>query len=131
MKTQKFNIPGASFAELVNFYNLHADKPVRRFSTRAMAEKRVTALIAAMPQPKEQTAKTDARSAAIAATWANKKVAAARSTRSHVVVKGVEYSSVKEAFVALDLPLQKHIPFRMTLKAAGRASFGGFQFKLA
>jgi cell wall-associated NlpC family hydrolase len=66
---------------------------------------------------------TAARSAAIAASWADPAVKAARSERHHVRVHGVEYRSVREAFKALSLPDSQHIKFRMTLKAAGKATF--------
>jgi hypothetical protein len=62
-------------------------------------------------------------SAAVAATWANKKVAKARATHNHVRVGGVEYRSVAQAFEALGLPMTRHIAFRLELKAAGRATF--------
>ena len=59
-------------------------------------------------------------SAGVAASWKNPKVAAARRERSAVEVDGVRYSSVYKAFVALDLPVSVHIPFRGELKAAGK-----------
>jgi transposase-like protein len=75
------------------------------------------------------------RSAAIAASWKNKGVAAARATRHGVVVvwagRSEKYSSVREAFVRLGLPLGRHIKFRGVLKASGRAEFNGHKFSLA
>lgn len=69
------------------------------------------------------------RSAAISATWGNPEVAAARAARDKVVVEGRgEYRSVKAAFIALGLPVSKHIPFRMKLKAAGAAHFDRHSF---
>jgi hypothetical protein len=69
------------------------------------------------------------RSAAIAATWADPAVAAARAQRSKVFVEGRgEYRSVKAAFIALGLPVSKHIPFRMKLKANGQALFDRHSF---
>lgn len=55
--------------------------------------------------------------------WGRPSVAAARKVRDHVKVRGVEYRSTRAAFVALGLPLSKHIPFRAGLKAHGRAVF--------
>lgn len=67
--------------------------------------------------------KTSDRSAAISASWGNKKVAAARKQRTKVKVNGTEYRSVAAAFEELKLPMSRHIPFRMELKAAGRKVF--------
>lgn len=72
------------------------------------------------------------RSAAAKATWAKKSVAQARATHHHVRVAGAEYRSVKQAFEALGLPLEKHVVFRMQLKTSGsgRAKFEGYTFVL-
>jgi hypothetical protein len=75
------------------------------------------------------------RSAAIAASWTDKRVAAARATRHAVRVtdpRGGQgsYKSVREAFMVLALPLGQHIKFRGALKAAGKGEFSGFKFKL-
>jgi hypothetical protein len=67
---------------------------------------------------------------AVRASWSDKKVAAARSTKNHVMVAGVEYKSVRAAFAALKLPDSKHIKFRGELKAAGHATFEGHKFKV-
>ena len=58
------------------------------------------------------------RSLAIAKSWNNPETAAKRSERSKVLVDGVLYKSVREAFEALGLPMSKRIRFRMELKAA-------------
>lgn len=60
------------------------------------------------------------RSEAIAASWGDKKVAAARSLKHKVKVGGTEYNSVADAFRQLKLPMGHHIRFRMELKAAGK-----------
>jgi hypothetical protein len=79
--------------------------------------------------PKAPAPASADRSAAIAATWADPEVAAARAQRSKVVVEGRgEFRSVKAAFIALGLPVSKHIPFRMKLKAKGAALFNNFTF---
>jgi hypothetical protein len=61
----------------------------------------------------------EVRSAAIAKSWEDADVKKARSTRHFVRVDGVEYRSVRSAFVALLLPLNEHIKFRAELKAEG------------
>ena len=79
------------------------------------------------------------RSAAIAKSWTNPEVAAARANRATVTVTGpltsfflpdggAPYSSVAAAFRALHLPMGAHIKFRGQLKAAGTLEFQGFTF---
>lgn len=65
------------------------------------------------------------RSAAIANTWTDPAIKAARSVRNRVTVDGVEYRSVLAAFKALDLQVSRHVPFRQKLKASetGKANF--------
>lgn len=138
------NISTATTAELLAFYNEHANKPVARFSDRKTAERRVNELLAAIkfskPSPKKAAALAEApanpdRGAAIAASWKDKAVAARRAQRNGVRVtdpRGGEgnYKSVREAFVVLALPLGQHIKFRGALKQAGKGEFQGHKFKL-
>jgi hypothetical protein len=132
------NLTTAKTAELVAFYNEHAAKPVTKFADRKTAERRVSELLATLkPAPKAVQEKKPAvdRSAAIAASWTDKRVAAARATRHAVRVtdpRGGQgsYKSVREAFMVLALPLGQHIKFRGALKAAGKGEFSGFKFKL-
>jgi hypothetical protein len=149
------NVKSSSTADLLAFLNAHSGKePVKRFSTRAAGERRVAALLeelgtkatkaapskkaAAADKPRRRAADKGAadRSASIAASWKDPKVAAARATRHAVVVvddKGNKetYRSVRQAFEALDLPLGRHIKFRGALKAAGKQELAGFKFRLA
>ena len=120
------NINTATTAELVAFYNKHADKPVTKFADRKTAERRVAALMVTLP--KAPPAKD--RGAAIAQSWQDKRVAAARAQRHHVKAAGATYKSVREAFMVLALPLGQHIKFRGALKAAGKAEFAGVKFQL-
>lgn len=183
------DIYDAPMKALVNFYNAHAQKPVKRFSDREAAERRCLALFeegvvkakgssaakASSEKPAAEKwagythcphckidldngvthwddrsnetgerlndkheyecmacgggfgkvmrrgASAGRNSEKISASWNDKKVRAARCQRSAVVVDGTEYRSVKAAFIALGLPVEKHIPFRMELKAASRA----------
>lgn len=133
------DVKTATTAELVAFYNKHAEKPVTKFADRKTAERRVATLIDIIqrqePTPKKKPTTKPERSTAIAETWKDKNVAARRSARHHVLVappKGspTEYKSVRQAFMVLALPLGQHIKFRSALKAAGQAEFGGFKFKL-
>lgn len=73
---------------------------------------------------------TVSRSDAVSASWEDPAVKEARSTKNKVKVAGVEYRSVKSAFEALKLPLEKHIGFRAELKASGRKTFDGHVFTI-
>ena len=75
------------------------------------------------------------RSAAVSKSWKDPAVAAARAERTGVSVTGkgikghADFDSVRKAFVALGLPLQKHIKFRGDLKREGEMVFGDYKFK--
>lgn len=79
--------------------------------------------VEASPKPKRPTEN-------IKASWKNKKVAEARSQRNGVEVAGKQYKSVLAAFKELGLPVNKHIKFRLELKANGTAEIAGYTFKL-
>jgi hypothetical protein len=72
---------------------------------------------------KKSAKKVADRSKAIAKSWTDKKVAAARTTRNQVKVAGKAYSSTRAAWKALDLPPGRCISFRGKLKAAGKLAF--------
>lgn len=103
---------------MIELYNKYSDKPVKRFSSLSNACQRIRTLADKVREAKPKAAPTD-HSAAIAETWRDPKVKAKRSERHAVRVNGQEYRSVRAAFVALDLPLEKHIKFRMRLKHEG------------
>lgn len=75
------------------------------------------------PKVKKPTQPAANRSDAIAASWKDPKVAAKRAERTHVKASNTVYRSVREAFVALGLPLEKHIKFRMELKQVAEMTF--------
>jgi len=147
----KLDVFNAKTSELVAFYNANTTgSPVKRFATRAAAEKRVMALIDAPAQKvtpivEEELADVDTATEEIAEEETTAKISGAvkladgsewnsqlaasiheswkvpefdvkRRQRSAVVVDGNEFPSVRQAFIELDLPLSKHIKFRMTLK---------------
>lgn len=141
MKT--IDIKSATTAELLAFYNANSGKdPVKRFSDRKSAERRVSDLLAAIPTPvQNDTPRRKAeqgsasRSEAIVASWGNKTVAAARATRNGCVVttptgEKREFKSVRVAFMELGLPIGRHIRFRGQLKQAGQNELNGYKFKL-
>ena len=84
-----------------------------------------------------RAAKSTSRANAIAATWKDPSIAKARAQRTCVrVFDGfdqivAEYKSTAEAFRRLGLPMNKHIAFRMSLKAAGAKTFAAYTFKVA
>lgn len=173
----------ASTAELLAFYNKHAAAPIARFSDRAAAVRRCTALIpvAVAKEAESQCVvgghthcpncgvslsngytthdacvsdgqldvargmthefmclgcnggfgpELPRRVAGGSRGWDDPAVRAARAQRDHVRAAGVEYRSVLAAFVALELPVSRHIAFRKQLKAAGRAVFDGVAFEV-
>lgn len=80
-------------------------------------------------------AKSVTRSKAISESWADKKIAEKRARRDNVMVEGVgTFRSVCEAFKKLNLPLNQHIKFRMTVKKDGSGVFETgnktYEFKL-
>src|SRR5690606_23072555 len=127
--TINIDIKNAKTPELVAFCNRNSRRNIKKFQARATAEARVAALLEevnaeSLPTPKvvRATASAPRSSAAdaIAASWLNSEVAAKRKQRSAVMVDGVEYNSVRAAYLALNLPLKDHIAVRMHLKEAGK-----------
>jgi hypothetical protein len=126
--------------DLLAFYNAHAErfgaKPVKKFADRATAEKRALELAKAIEQaasapPAAKPAKEPGDlSAAIANSWRDPAVAAARSARYAVKVKGEVHKSVRAAFDALGLDLGKHVAFRAKLVKEQKAEFEGHKFEL-
>lgn len=134
MKT--IDITTATTAELVAFWNAHAEKPVKRFADRKTAERRVAALIETLaPKVSKKAAKAPNRSAAIAASWRDPRTAQLRAQRHAVRVNGGWFRSVPQAFRELQLPMGKHITFRGQLREAGQLTFThegrDFVFELA
>jgi len=73
----------------------------------------------------EKNAVNQLLSEGVAESWKDDEVRAKRVRRNKVMVDGTEYRSVKAAYIALGLPLSKHIKFRMELKEAGRIEVDG------
>lgn len=142
-------ITSAKTAELVAAYNAAAaalgEKTVARFADRKSAERRATDILAraaASNKTAKRTAKTaiakasaSSRSEAIARSWTVPATAAKRSERTSVIVTGPDgnkqsFTSVAKAFEEFGLPMAKHIPFRMALKAAGKNAIEGYKFRV-
>lgn len=150
------NVTEATMKELVEFYNAHAEKPVKRFADRKTAMRRVDELIADMEAGEPEVFTTNeqlehardlkrrgeldngpapqrsvtTRSAGIAESWKVAETRRKRCQRSAVEVDGVEYRSVRQAFAALGLPMKMHIAFRMELKATGKAAAFGHEWEI-
>lgn len=128
------DISSMSTRDIVARYNAITGKNITKFENRAIAEKRLAAVMSneGNSQNSETSAGIRAKiSESVRASWRDTEVRARRTKRDKVVADGIVYGSVKQAFVALDLPLQKHIAFRAQLKAARELDFMGFNFKLA
>lgn len=140
-------------AQMVAEYNQLTGKSIKKFSDRKAGERQLASaremaatkklLSGAASSPKAETPKAsakqtkaekpkaaakprvniDGRSKSVASSWADPDVAASRAIRTNVSVAGTMYRSVKEAFEKLNLPLGKHIKFRMELKAEGVKTF--------
>jgi hypothetical protein len=141
-----------SAKDMVKEYNFLTGKNTTKFSSRPQGENQLVQARLANPEklaelyiigeeglkteeraaqfiPPEKPVKSSAnRSEAIAKTWKDAKVAAKRAKRDSVTVDGAPYKSVLAAFRALRLPIEKHIKFRMELKAAGALEFAGKKF---
>lgn len=138
-KITRANIGSASLSDLVAQHNALSDKPVKKFSDRKTAERRVLALLDAASTRKVRTPKAKAdkapaapadRSAAVAASWANPEVAAARAARHSVRVGADVYRSLPAAFRELNLPMGSMIATRLALVANGKAVHANHKFTL-
>ena len=124
------DVKNATSQELVDYYNKHSGKPpIKKFSSREVAEKRLSEIIGAK-QAKVSKEPSGSISDGVKASWADPAVKASRSVKHRVSVAGTEYNSVHAAFTELKLDLKKVISFRAKLKAAGHAEFEGHKFKL-
>lgn len=73
----------------------------------------------------------EARSIGVRNSWNDPAVQERRRVRDKVQVEGHgAFRSVRAAFEELELPLKKHIKFRMELKASKTAEFEGHKFSI-
>lgn len=179
------NVSALSAADLLAVYNIAAGAAVKRFSTRAVGEKRLNAALASPEargrlaragvcpacgdrhngitvgrinkacqetrlheatchvcgqefhadtgEPLKARASNVSASAAIAASWRDPEVRAARVERCPVRVvtpagNTLEFRSMRPAFAKLGLPMGVMIRTRMNLKAARSLDFQGYKF---
>lgn len=127
-----FDVQKAPLKDLIAFHNAHCDedKVVKKFKNRKAGIMAVADLIAekgldgepavAPPEgeekPEAAPAGSDGHREAVRKTWDDPEVRRKRGIRRACEVDGVYYSSVRNAFVALDLPLKDHIPFRARVR---------------
>lgn len=121
------DVKTAATKELVAFYNENCEAagltPVKKFSDRETAERRVAELVDVIGG--------DTRSEGIKRSWTDPAVREARSQRHPVIVDGeLEFPSVAKAFTYLNLDMKKHISFRRTVVLQGAADFEGHKFEL-
>lgn len=140
-----------SLKEMAAYYNEHAEKPVKRFSDRKNAEKRIKELMEdkmedfdviiedgemevevddSEEEAVEEKAARRNNSAGIKESWKVPEIREKRTQRSAVEVNGAQYKSVAEAFRELGLPMEKHIKFRGALKAAEEMDGFGMSWKI-
>lgn len=80
--------------------------------------------------PKKAAKTPEQRSAAVKASWSDKKTRAARSARYNVKVDGVLHDSTLKAFTALKLNTAPHQRIRRELVANGKVEHEGHKFVL-
>ncbi len=138
-KTQEeVNAMSEQMDAIVKEYNELTGKSVRRFASLAIGQKRLEearykrdnptapAPVKAKVKPiKANIAGHVKMSDSVRKSWDNPAIAKRRATRHMALVEGYEepWTSVREAFVDLKLPLGRHIPFRNNLKKKLKGTF--------
>ena len=80
---------------------------------------------------KRKEPRSEARAAGVAASWDDPEVREKRKQRHHVRIDGKqEFRSVRAAFVALGLPLNEHIKFRIRLKEEEQMNAYGYDWEV-
>lgn len=138
----------ASGPALVAYFNAHSPKPVKKFSDRATAIKRVVALMKQNASSGKKRPAEPAQAPAIPkvaadgssrrhvlsekqrVSWLDPEVREARCERSAVSVDGEDFKSVRAAFLELGLPMGKHIKFRGELKEQGKMTAFGHEWEI-
>ena len=138
LKELNMDVKNATTAALIEFYNKHSEKPIKKFADRATAEKRVQAIVDALAAkapaaaPKGEGEKKEGTKK----PRAERKEKEPKETgprKSTVLVtplakgnkKGEQssYRSVYDAFEKLGLPINQHKKFRKELKANGKGVY--------
>ena len=118
LKEMNMDVKNVTTAELVKFYNKHSPTPIKKFSDRATAEKRVQAIVdsKAPKEPKPKAPKAPAAG----------KVAGGKRAVTVIVHKGgkaeeKQFRSVINGFEELKLPRAKLMKFRKEFWEHGKA----------
>ena len=114
-------------AELLEIYNTHANKPVKRFSDRKAALRRTAELLDELQI--QTKPKIDAPTPGSLANAHRKSKAAVIVHRKDSPKEKQTYSSAVIAFKELGLSLGVMKRFRKDLKLAGKKEIDGFVFK--
>lgn len=138
LKEINMDVKTATTAALIEFYNKHSEKPIKKFADRATAEKRVQAIVDALAakapaaSPKGEGEKKEGAKKPRAERKAKEpKEEAVRKSTVLVtpITKGnkkgeqASYRSVYDAFEKLGLPINQHKKFRKELKANGKGIY--------
>lgn len=138
LKEINMDVKTATTAALIEFYNKHSEKPIKKFADRATAEKRVQAIVDALAAkapaaaPKGEGEKKEGVKKPRAERKAKEpKEEAVRKSTVLVtpITKGnkkgeqASYRSVYDAFEKLGLPINQHKKFRKELKANGKGIY--------
>lgn len=128
-------------SELIQEYNALTGKSIAKFASRIAGEQQVTRARQAagldtnhVPEIQLETHKPRedvnvVRAEGARRSWDNIEVFNKRRQRTNVAVEGHgEFRSVAAAFKALNLPMNRHIPFRADLKKAGTLEINGLRF---
>lgn len=145
LKEINMDVKTATTAALIEFYNKHSEKPVKKFADRATAEKRCQAIIDALAakapavHKREEDKKEHHRQRASDKKEAKKTERKAKEPKEEAVRKSTvlvtpitkgnkkgeqaSYRSVYDAFEKLGLPINQHKKFRKELKANGKGVY--------
>jgi len=113
---------------------LKAQREAAKIAEREAAAAERAALIASAPVatkvPADPRVTRAKMSEGQVQSWKVPEVRAKRAERSAVDVDGETYTSVYKAFLALGLPVNKHIAFRGELKEAGKLTRFGHEWEI-
>lgn len=117
-----------TMSQIIEEFAKLTGKTVMKFATRGAAERRLLKAREEVQPVEAKAPGSIARIKKLKMSWRDPEVAAARSVKQRVMAAledepMVEYKSVTAAFVALGLPLSRHIKFRGELKKKGKLAF--------
>lgn len=123
LKESNMDVKNVTTQELVDYYNKHSEKPIKKFTDRATAEKRVQAMLDA--KTTKAHAPATAPTKAPAAAKPKAKESKSKSLCNVKVNKGEakQHHSVFQAFEYYKLPVAHHKKVRVELKAHGKAKY--------